>query len=361
LSNEPLATDYQQSYPRLDPDNGIINDELIMRLIHFLCLLSWIYTVLPGITLAQDPRGVEYTRPAYLLVVDKFEDTLYFINGETYAIEGRVEVGRGPHEVVAIPELNRAYVSNYEGDASISIIDLDRRREYLRSGLRRHGGAHGLAVSPNGSLLYITVEANLGVLEMDTKTGEPYRTLSTDQRITHMVAVSPDGGLLYTTNLGSGNVSVLDLATGEVLGHIATGNGTEGIALNSEGSQLWITNRGNDTVSIIDTHSLQIIDSIKVEGFPIRVAISPDGTRAVVSCAKTGDVKIIDASTREVLASIKTGEFPVGVEISPDGNRVFVANSGSGTVSVIDLQGLRVIRELDVGTAPDGMAFVPAR
>lgn len=46
-------------------------------------------------------------------------------------------VGRGPHEITVVPELNKAYVTNYEGDPSVSIIDIATHQEIYRSSLRR--------------------------------------------------------------------------------------------------------------------------------------------------------------------------------------------------------------------------------
>ena len=332
--------------------------KLVMFIRFYLLTFVLVFIYLPyhGVVYGQAPG--ETSSAGYLLVADKEKDTLFFINAQTLEIENSVAVGRGPHEVAVAPALGRAYVSNYEGGLSISIIDLNTHREWQRIRLRRHESPHGIVMSPDG-LLYITVEANRAVLEMDPSNGEPLRTLQTNQRTTHMVVVSQDGRRLYTTNLGSGNVTVIDVDTGDIVQHIPTGNGTEGIALTPDGSELWITNRAADSISIIDTATLSIIETFEVTGFPIRVEISADGTRAVVSSAQAGVVTIIDVVSRNPLAQLEVGDFPVGIEITPDSSRAFVGNSRSGSVSVIDLQRLQVVDEINVGSGPDGMAFVP--
>jgi len=293
-----------------------------------------------------------------LLVADKQEDAVYFLNADTLQVEGRVEVGRGPHEITILPTLNRAYVTNYEGSPSISIIDINSRREIYRSSLRHLERPHGIVPSHDGKWLYITVEANLAVLQMDPRNGEPLQTIETGQRFTHMVVASPVGKRLYTSNLGSGNVSVIDLTSNQLIQHIETGNGTEGIALTPDGTELWVTNRASDTVSILNTQSLEVFATITVEGFPIRVEISPDGSIAVVSSAEAGEVTIIDVSSKQALARVGVGEFPVGVEISPDSQRAFIGNSRSGSISVIDLLNYQVTNVVKFGRGPDGMAYL---
>ncbi len=266
-------------------------------------------------------------------------------------------VGRGPHEITVVPELNKAYVTNYEGDPSVSIIDIISRREIYRSSLRRMDRPHGIIPSHDGKWLYLTIEANLAVLQMDPRNGEPLQTIETGQRFTHMLVASKDGKRLYTSNLGSGNVSVIDLTTNGVLRHIATGNGTEGIALTPDGRELWVTNRSEETVAIIDTVSLEVIETFEVAGFPIRVEIGPNGEVAVISSAEAAQVSIIDVKSRRLLARVDVGEFPVGIEIGPASRRAYIGNSRSGSISVIDLLGFKVIDEVKLGRGPDGMAY----
>jgi YVTN family beta-propeller protein len=293
-----------------------------------------------------------------LLVADKAEDAVYFVNTDTLEVESRVEVGRGPHEIIIVPGLGRAYVTNYEGSPSVSIIDINSRREIYRSSLRRMDRPHGIVPSHDGKWLYITIEANLAVLQMDPRNGEPLQTIETGQRITHMIVASPDGSRLYTSNLGSGNVSVIDLSSKSVIKQIATGNGTEGIALTPDGKELWVTNRASDSISIIDSDLLDVIETFEVTGFPIRVEISPDNHFAVISSAEAGQVTIVDVATRQQMAQLKVGNFPVGIEITPDSKWAYIGNSRSGTVSVVDLLNSRVSGEIKVGQGPDGMAFI---
>lgn len=302
--------------------------------------------------------GAQEADRSHVLVADKQGDMLYFVDAQTFAVEDSVAVGRGPHEVAAVPALRRAYVANYEG-GTISVIDLDTRTEERRIELDPYSRPHGIMGSPDGTSVYVTVEANQAVIEMDAATGEILRSLKTGQEVTHMLAVGPDEERLYTTNLGSGNVTVIDLAEETVVTHIPTGEGTEGIALTPDGSELWITNRAEDTVSIIDTETLEVTTTFDVEGFPIRAYMTPNGSRAVVSSARAGGVTIFDVEQREQLARLETGAAPIGVQITPDGSHAFVGNSRDGTVSVIDLEALNVVDQIALGEGPDGMAFAP--
>ena len=295
-----------------------------------------------------------------VLVADKTDDVVFFVDAQTYAVEDTVAVGRGPHEVAAHPDLGRAYVANYEGEGTLSILDLDTRTEVERVDLSPYSRPHGITVHPDGKSVYVTVEANQSVIEVDAETGVVRRALKTNQEGTHMLALSADDKRLYTTNLGSGTASVLDLQDGAVVRHLQTGEGTEGIALTPDGEELWVSNRAEDLVSIIDTETLKTLDTIDVSGFPLRVYMTSDGTQALVSCARAGEVAVVDVERRTVIQRVATGHAPVGVQITPDDRRAFVGNMRGGTVTVLDLETPSVVRQIDLGSGPDGMAFVPA-
>ena len=324
----------------------------------FLCMLA-----VAGLACgdaSSDAAAPRASTDGYVLVADKAGDMLYFVNAQSFAVEDSLAVGRGPHEVAVAPDRRRAYVANYEGDGTISVVDLDARTETRRIALAPYSRPHGIEVSPDGNSVYVTVEANQAVIELDAESGEVLRAHDTGQDVTHMLAVSPDEERLYTTNLGSGNVTVIDLAEETVVTHIPTGAGTEGIALTPDGAELWISNREADTVSIIDTATNEVVDTLDVAGFPIRVYMTPDGARAIVSSAQAGAITVFDVETHEQLARIETGAMPIGVQVTPDGSRAFVANSGDGTVSVVGLSSYEVVQHVPAGQTPDGMAFAPA-
>ena len=92
-----------------------------------------------------------------LLVLNKIENTLAFVDPATGQITGKVPTGEGPHEVVT--DGTRAYVSNYGAQtpgATLSVIDLASRKEVRRvdlGPLRRphgHGDRRGEAVLHGG-------------------------------------------------------------------------------------------------------------------------------------------------------------------------------------------------------------------
>lgn len=327
---------------------------LSSRLLSVALCLVLIGTVAPDAdaTPPEDDRAATGT----VLIADKTDDLLYVVDRATRSVEDSIAVGRGPHEVAVHPSEPVAYVANYEGEGSISIIDLETRTERERVMLEPGSRPHGIQVDADGTAVYVTAEGQQAVLALDPQTGAVQRTMATDQEGTHMLALGDVH--LYTANIGSGTITALDRDTGSVDAHIATGEGAEGLALTPDGGEVWASNRAEDTVSIIDPETLEVVDSFTVEGFPLRIYMTPDGNTALVSCARANEVAIVDTDTREVVARVPTGEAPVGIQITPDGTEAFVGNMNGGSVTVIDLEAQAVSDTLPLGTGPDGMAFV---
>ena len=83
-----------------------------------------------------------------LLIGNKSDDTLTFVDTATLEIVGEAKTGRGPHELTATPDGKWAYVSNYEGSGnSLSLIDVAGRKEVKKIPLEPYLGPHK-TVSP---------------------------------------------------------------------------------------------------------------------------------------------------------------------------------------------------------------------
>lgn len=305
---------------------------------------------------ASSSEAASVAASGTVLIADKNADRLYFVDRATRRVEDSLAVGRGPHEVAVHPTEPVAYVANYEGEGSISIVDLQTRTERERVMLEPGSRPHGIAVDAAGRAVYVTAEGLQAVLALDPATGAVQRTMPTGEDVTHMLALGD--AHIYTANIGSGTATALSRDTGEVAAQIATGAGAEGIAVLPGGEAVWVSNRAEDRVSVIDPETLAVVDSFAVAGFPLRIYTTPDGETALLSCAQANEVAVVDIASREVVARIPTGETPVGIQVTPDATEAFVGNMNGGSVTVIDLRTYTVSDTIALGRGPDGMAVV---
>jgi YVTN family beta-propeller protein len=126
------------------------------------------------------------------------------------------------------------------------------------------------------------------------------------------VAVTPDGSRVYVANGGSGTVSVIDTATNAVVGSpIVVGPNSRTVAVTPDGSRVYVANAGNNTVSVIDTATNAVIGlPIGVGNAPFGVAVTPDGSKLYVANQNSNTVSVIDTATNTVVATLPVGVNP---------------------------------------------------
>jgi YVTN family beta-propeller protein len=298
---------------------------------------------------------------ATLLIGNKGEDSLSFVDLATGQELGRVATGRMPHEIAVSPDGAEAAVVNY-GARSIDIVDVATRAKLRTIDLSPHEGPHGLVWLPDGRLL-ATTERSRSVVLVDLRAGDKVTGIATDQAGSHMVAVSPDQRRAYTANIPAGTVTVLDLAAGRKLQDLAVGGNPEGIALSPDGRTLWVADLAGARVQAFDTATLKRLAEVPTGGRPIRVLVSPDGRFAVTSNVQDGTLTVIDTRTRKPARTVTvSGEEAAGqvtILFSPDGQRLYAAETGRDQVAEVEFESGRVLRRLPAGKNGDGLAIAP--
>ena len=130
------------------------------------------------------------------------------------------------------------------------------------------------------------------------------------------LAVTPDGSKVYLTS--SGGVSVIATASNTVIATIPVDGG--GLAVTPDGSKVYIITghiaSGAGTVSVIDTATNTVTATIPVGPEPTAVAVTPDSSKVYVADF-SDSVWVIDTTTNTVANTIYVFEFPVGVAIQP--------------------------------------------
>jgi len=299
---------------------------------------------------------------AELLVLNKSEATLAFIDPASGKTSATVATGDGPHEVELSANRRLAFVSNY-GSASdgntLSVIDVKSRKELRRVDLGDLRRPHGLAYANGGA--YFTAEKSQRIGHYDPKAQKVDWTFETGQEVTHMGLASRDGATLFTTNIGSDSVSVIrrDAAGEWQQTLVEVGAGPEGLDLSPDERELWVAHSRDGGVSVIDTKSAKVVRTFDAgTRRSNRLKFTRDGQLVLVSDLGAGELVVIDAVRRSVLTRLPIGHGPTGILVAPDGRRAYVACSGDDRVAIVDLKSMAVVGTIATGKGPDGMAFV---
>lgn len=301
---------------------------------------------------------------ATLIVGNKVENTVSFIDLESGKEVARRDTGKAPHEIAVSPDGKRAVVVSYRAQdyvgETLHVFDIERAEKIAEIRIAGHKAPHGLKWITGTSRVIATTEMSEEVAIVDVDRGEVVGAVSTGQQGTHMVALSPDMSRAYAANIGSGSFTVIDLAGMKKLSDVKAGEGTEAIAVTPDGKEIWVGNNESRSVMIFNASTFDKKSEITTEGVPIRVEISPDGELAAVSEADKNRVLIFDTKSRALQRAIDLPEgasVPVTMLFAPGGGSLFVAATGSAQIVEIDTADWSVTRTLGAGEGSDGLGY----
>lgn len=172
------------------------------------------------------------------------------------------------------------------------------------------------------------------------------------------IALSPDGRLLYVAeNLGDA-LAVVDTETGRVRARFATERYPYGVAVAPDGT-VYVSAWGGRTVSVFSPipggDGVAPAARIVVARHPSALLLNKDGSRLFVASGSTDRVVVVDTKTRSVIAELldpppggpAEGSTPNALALSEDGKRLYVAEADNNAIGVFDLSA----RVSNVGTA----------
>lgn len=176
-----------------------------------------------------------------------------------------------PHSIVVSPEGRRAYVSRSMFSSYVDVINLGT---FERSATITVGRSpQGLAISPDGTSLYVANNGGGTVSVVDTATNRVKNTIPVGYNPRN-IAVSPDGSLLYVTNYTSGTISVINTAASAVIHTVNVGVHPHGVAVDSSSNAIYVSNYSSNTLSIIDTKTLQPVATVQTGIGPLGVGVA---------------------------------------------------------------------------------------
>ena len=263
------------------------------------------------------------------------------------------------------------YLSNVRGSIKVFAASEDGsvapshtyRLPPARAPKRRAEIPAGLALSGDGSKLYVCGNLSNRLLELDAKSGELLRSFD--------VGVAPfdvvlAGGKAFVSNQGGrrpgegdlvgpagkgttvrvdpvrdiaseGSVSVIDLASGELVCETLTGLHASAMTRGPKGEFVYVCNAGSDTVSVLRVANGEIVRSIRCKAKPSdllgatpnALAFAPGGSRLYVCNGTQNAVAVFERESEEPGDYELEGLVPVGWfpgAIAVQGGRVLVAN-----------------------------------
>ncbi len=292
--------------------------------------LCWSFALVPATLAIAGPY-------AYVPVASSY--TVSVIDTATNAVIDGIPAGEGPIGVAVSPDGLLIYVASQNAH---SMIAIDALTDTVIGTLALASDPFGLAVTPDGSQIYVALSGIDAIAVVDAQSLTVLDTIEVGMT-PRAVAFTPDGGKAYVANQNGASVSVIDTQDDNtVIRHVPAGGFALGAAVNPAGDRAYVATSGAGSGSglvVIDTATDAIVTTITV-GEARGVAVAPDG-RVYVS--HDDSVSIVDPATNTVATTVPTGQTAYGVSLSRDGARAYVVNTNGASVSVIDTASAAVI------------------
>jgi len=207
--------------------------------------------------------------------------------------------------------------------------------------------AAGLAISPDGSTLYVANYQNdsLSIINTSTRTVSkevvffaPGQTTAIGEMPYWPVVLSDSKGAPVKTYVSSQrDGQVLSVSPSGSFKVIKVGGEPNRMALSADQLRLYVANGDLDEIEVIDTTSDALNSRISVArpGYPYKgsspnsVALSPDGRSLYATLGGENAMAVIDVASQQLLGRIPTGWYPSSVTVSADGKKLFVVNMKS--------------------------------
>lgn len=273
-----------------------------------------------------------------------------------------VEFRGRPTAVVIHPDGKTAALLNGSYNALIVIDLVTGTVKQEMADIGSNGSFNGLVYSKDGKKLYASetqriVVANVaddGRLTLD-------RYLTSLPNSTHAypgredgrpypggLALSEDGSRLYITLNRNNSLGVYDLATDSFVKEIPVGNAPHAVVV--KGTLAYVSNQGGRPA---------VAGDFTNDSSGTAIVADTGSGRAI-----TGSVSVVDLAVGKEIRTIEVDEQPTALLL--DGKRLFVANTNSDTVSIIDTEAGKVTKTISIepfpgaplGSSPNGLALM---
>lgn len=177
---------------------------------------------------------------------------------------------------------NRFLFVSAMGVNQINVIDLTTMAYSAK--VTVGGVPRPYVVTPDGATMYVAVNDLHGFVKVDVASGKteriempaenhtpkqrPYEPSNT---LTHGLALSPDGSELWVTSLLDDSLYVYDVKANKITGRVQVGDGPNWVTFSPDGKYVCVSNTGTDDVSIIDVRARREVKRVKVGKAPKRV------------------------------------------------------------------------------------------
>ena len=303
------------------------------------------------------------------------------------------------------PVARKLYVANTAGE-SLSLIDLDRREVVRELQVGKH--PHGLAVAPDHSVIYCSVESERVIKFIDTTTDQVIAKVNTSG-VPNQLAVTPDGRWVYVAINDNGKADVIDVRQRKVSKTLDVGPRAHNCYAPNAAKHVYATSIRDQVVKQFEfandhapTMTVKFDAPVRplcvtrdekwlfvalegLHGFAwanlltgkqmgrIEQPLPPPEKRSKFAYMNThglelrpGDRELwvtsfignglmvydITSQPPKYVTTVAVGDAPNWLTFSPDGKFAYSANAGANSITIVDCDKRAALKDVKVGATP---------
>jgi YVTN family beta-propeller protein len=272
------------------------------------------------LALTSRPYGVAISGSGVALVAQLDLGVVSRIDVATGSVGQQIAVGYTPSHVAFNPSGTTAYVAN-QGSRDVSVVDVATNR--MTASIPVASDAWNVIVSADGAWLYATTDSGL-LYVIDTSNNAIVATVTLRAfDALRGLALAPDGRVLYVAGRNSGTIYAFDTQSRRVTRTFDVGGTPQRMAVSPDGAELYVANEvsGLEVVTLA-TGVLRIFPL----GGGYGLAMSPDAVQLYMTVPGSGLLQIFDRATLRLVKSVQLGGRPRVVAFTPAGDVALVTN-----------------------------------
>jgi YVTN family beta-propeller protein len=229
----------------------------------------------------EDPYNMYFTPDGkYAIVVAEAKQRLDFRDAQTMKLVDSVKVDCKGVDHMDFTSDGRFLIASCEFAAELIKVDVANRKVVGSIHLEKGGMPQDVKTSPDGKVFYVADMMANGIYLIDPDSFTRIDFIPTGKG-THGLYVSRDSKVLYVSNRGEGSITVLDLATRKPVTkwEIPHGGSPDMGGVSADGKVLWLSGRYNAEVYAFDTSDGHLLARIKVGKGPHGLCVYPQPGR----------------------------------------------------------------------------------
>jgi YVTN family beta-propeller protein len=240
------------------------------------------------------------------------------------------------------------------GDASISLVDQDARKEIRRFEVGKE--PHHLMATPDRQTLIVANAASNDLIYLDPKSGEVQRRVR-DIPDPYQIGFSPDRRwfVVAGNRLNRIDVYAAQGADLKLVRSLPAPKTPSHVAFSADSSMAFVTLQDSNELVAVGLEEPAIRWKMKVGAMPAGIWMTPDDRHLLIGMTGADHVEVIDWRTQKMVRRIPTGKGAHNFRPLGDGRHLFVSNRVDNSVSLIDQVTLERLYDIPVPGGPDCM------